>query len=74
MGEGEGAGLTSMRRMSMERTVVKKNICRKKSDTSPTTANRQNSWKRSRRAQHTHFLSGEEVCVRDTWMAGTSVK
>lgn len=35
--------LTSMRRMSIERTVVKKNICRKKSDTSPTTANRQNS-------------------------------
>lgn len=36
-------GLTSIRRMSIERTVVKKNICRKKSDTSPTTANRQNS-------------------------------
>lgn len=28
----------------MERTVVKKNICRKKSETRPTTANRQNSW------------------------------
>lgn len=40
-------GLTSIRRMSMERTVVKKNICRKKSDTSPTTANRQNSWKQT---------------------------
>lgn len=40
-------GLTSIRRISMERTVVKKNICRKKSDTSPTTANRQNSWKRT---------------------------
>lgn len=37
--------LTSMRRMSMDRTVVKKNICRKKSDTRPTTAKRQNSWK-----------------------------
>lgn len=36
--------LTSMRRMSIDRTVVKKNICRKKSDTSPTTANRQNSY------------------------------
>lgn len=35
--------LTSMRRMSMDRTVVKKNICRKKSDTRPTTAKRQNS-------------------------------
>lgn len=34
---------TSMRRMSMDSTVVKKNICRKKSDTSPTTAKRQNS-------------------------------
>lgn len=43
---GQG-GLTSIRRISMERTVVKKNICRKKSDTSPTTANRQNSWKRT---------------------------
>lgn len=40
---GGRRGLTSIRRMSMERTVVKKNICRKKSDTSPTTANRQNS-------------------------------
>lgn len=35
--------LTSIRRMSMDSTVVKKNICRKKSDTRPTTAKRQNS-------------------------------
>lgn len=37
------AYLTSIRRMSMDSTVVKKNICRKKSDTRPTTAKRQNS-------------------------------
>lgn len=40
-----------MRRMSMDRTVVKKNICRKKSDTRPTTAKRQNSW------EHIHMYS-----------------
>jgi len=34
---------TSILRMSMDRTVVKKNICRKKSEPRPSTANRQNS-------------------------------
>ena len=35
---------TSILRMSMDKMVVKKNICRKKSVNSPTTAKRQNSW------------------------------
>lgn len=43
--------LTSMRRMSIDSTVVKKNICKKKSDTSPTTANRQNSCNRDKPEQ-----------------------
>lgn len=33
-----------MRLMSMERTVAKKNICRKKSERSPTKAKRANSY------------------------------
>ena len=34
--------------MSIDRTVVKQSICRKKSDTRPTTAKRQNSWNQDR--------------------------
>lgn len=51
--------LTSMRRISIDSTVVKKNICRKKSDTSPTTANRQNSWethKPAARSEHKSYV------------------
>lgn len=43
--------LTSMRRMSIDSTVVKKNIWRKKSDTRPTTANRQNSYIHKKKKQ-----------------------
>lgn len=44
MGRAGSATLTSIRRMSIDRTVVKNSIWRKKSDTRPTTAKRQNSW------------------------------
>jgi len=41
--DGTKLQLTSILRMSIDNTVVKKNIWRKKSEPRPSTANRQNS-------------------------------